>query len=108
MQRPAKPLTSVRFRAQPPACDDSVLFARVAEWVDARDLKSLACKGMPVQVRPRVPSIVNAIASKTTTPLAGNMSVVCEDKTGSTNVMYSDKTGLLNVTISVNLGLVIY
>ena len=55
MQRPAKPLTSVRFRAQPPAYDSSVLFARVAELVDARDLKSLDGDIVPVQVRPRVP-----------------------------------------------------
>jgi hypothetical protein len=29
--------------------------ARVVELVDTRDLKSLACKSVPVQVRPRVP-----------------------------------------------------
>jgi hypothetical protein len=33
----------------------NTLVARVVELVDTRDLKSLACKSVPVQVRPRVP-----------------------------------------------------
>jgi hypothetical protein len=32
------------------------VFARVVKSVDTRDLKSLARKGVPVQVRPRAPS----------------------------------------------------
>ena len=57
MQRFAKPWTSVRFRAQPPN-QIHYAFARVAELVDARDLKSLALTGVPVRFRPRAPSVI--------------------------------------------------
>jgi hypothetical protein len=49
MQRTATPLTSVRFRSQPPTA------ARVVKLVDTRDLKSLEGNFVPVQVRPRAP-----------------------------------------------------
>ena len=60
MQRPAKPLTPVRFRLQPPLKKKynkvlSLQNARVVELVDTRDLKSLDRNIVPVQVRPRVP-----------------------------------------------------
>ena len=63
MQRPAKPLTPVRFRLQPPDKKKynyhSLQYARVVELVDTRDLKSLASNGVPVQVRLRVPALLN-------------------------------------------------
>ena len=49
MQRPAKPWTSVRFRSLPR------FKARVAELVDATDLKSVVRKDVPVRVRPWAP-----------------------------------------------------
>ena len=70
MQRPAKPLTPVRFRIQPPnylkfinlrSIINHIFYrrffelARVVELVDTRDLKSLDRNIVPVQVRPRVP-----------------------------------------------------
>jgi hypothetical protein len=39
-----------------------MLSARVVKSVDTRDLKSLARKGVPVQVRPRAPLTANTIA----------------------------------------------
>ena len=64
MQRPAKPCTPVRFRPQPPQTRrrprDGVS-ARVAEQVDARDLKSLGGDPVPVRVRPRAPIHFNSL-----------------------------------------------
>ncbi len=47
--RSAKPWTSVRFRSLPR------FKARVAELVDATDLKSVVRKDVPVRVRPWAP-----------------------------------------------------
>ncbi len=68
MLRIANPSISVRLRVAPPLyvlmqlCDKTH-FARVVELVDTRDLKSLAGNSVPVQVRPRVPSIDDKKAS---------------------------------------------
>ena len=65
MQRPAKPLTPVRFRLQPPLKKkynlNCLQYARVVELVDTRDLKSLARNSVPVQVRLRVPLGYNVL-----------------------------------------------
>ncbi len=50
MQRPAKPWTSVQFRSLP-----QEFWARVAELVDATDLKSVGIFPVPVRVRPWAP-----------------------------------------------------
>ena len=50
MARTAKPWTSVRFRSLPPE-----FWARVAELVDATDLKSVGIFPVPVRVRPWAP-----------------------------------------------------
>ena len=68
MLRIANPSISVRLRVAPPLyvlvhdCGKTHL-ARVVELVDTRDLKSLAGNSVPVQVRPRVPSIDDKKAS---------------------------------------------
>ena len=58
MQRPAKPWTSVRFRSLPQ------FLARVAELVDATDLKSVEIFLVPVRVRPWAPRILSFFESK--------------------------------------------
>ena len=57
MQRIANPWISVRLRVPPPLHLRNVVStrARVVKLVDTRDLKSLARKSVPVQVRPRAP-----------------------------------------------------
>ncbi len=63
MQRIANPWISVRLRDPPPDFKQErieyisthIVFARVVESVDTRDLKSLEGNFVPVQVRPRAP-----------------------------------------------------
>ncbi len=58
MQRIANPWISVRLRVPPPLNASLLsrnISARVVKLVDTRDLKSLARKSVPVQVRPRAP-----------------------------------------------------
>jgi hypothetical protein len=58
MQRIANPWISVRLRVPPPissVINCRSISARVVKLVDTRDLKSLARKSVPVQVRPRAP-----------------------------------------------------